>query len=91
MNVRAIGHKIYSFFQQYSSATVREVAAATGTSKSSVQRQRKAIARRNQNPESCLWETDEGFLWLIRLVCATIYMFGIRGGIGMETIAEFFV
>jgi len=90
MNLRTLARKIFSFFQQHASATVREAAEATGTSKSSAQRQRQAIARRNQYPESWLWETGEGFLWLIRLVCATIYLFGICGGIGMDTIAEFF-
>ena len=90
MNVRKIGHKIFSFFQQHATASVREAANATGTSKSSVQRQRHAMARRNHAAESWLWETAEGFRWLIRLVCATIYLFGIRGGIGMDTIAEFF-
>ena len=90
MTLRTLARKIFSFFQQHASATVREAAEATGTSKSSAQRQRQAIARRNQYPESWLWETAEGFLWLIRLVCATIYLFGICGGIGMDTIAEFF-
>jgi len=90
MNARTIGRKIGSFFQHHASATVREAAEATGTSKSSAQRQRRALTRRNQDPESWLWETAEGFQWLIRLMCATIYLFGIRGGIGMETIAEFF-
>lgn len=90
MNVRTLGHKIFSFFQQHATASVREAAKATGTSKSSVQRQRHAMARRNHSAESWLWETAEGFRWLIRLVCATIYLFGIRGGIGMDAIAEFF-
>jgi len=70
---------------------VREAAAASGTSKSSAHRHKQTLERRNQCPESWLWETEEGFRWLLILVCATIYMFGIRGGIGMGAIAEFFV
>jgi len=31
-----------------------------------------------------------GFRWLIRFVCATIYMFGIRGGMGVRALSEFF-
>lgn len=60
-------------------------------SKSAAHRQKQALARRNQHPESWLWETDEGSQWLVLLMCATIYCFGIRGGVGMDTIAEFFV
>ena len=70
---------------------MREAAEASGTSKSSAHRHKQALERRNQHPESWLWETEEGFRWLIILVCATMYMFGIRGGIGMGTIAEFFI
>lgn len=90
MNIRTMGRKIGSFFQQHTSATVRETAEAVGTSKSSVHRHKYAIAHRNQYPESWLWETEEGFRWLVRLVCATIYVFGIRGGIGMGSLSEFF-
>ena len=91
MSLRMQCRKIFSFFQQQKKGTVREAAAASGTSKSSAHRHKHALERRNQHPESWLWETAEGFRWLIILVCATIYMFGIRGGIGMGAIAEFFV
>jgi hypothetical protein len=47
------------------------------------------MARRNQHPESCLWETPEGRQWLIRLVVATLYTFALKRGVGMETISEF--
>lgn len=70
---------------------MREAAEASGTSKSSAHRHKQALERRNQHPESWLWETEEGFRWLMILVCATIYLFGIRGGIGMGAIAEFFI
>ncbi|MCP4102476.1 MAG: hypothetical protein GY750_13795 [Lentisphaerae bacterium] len=37
-----------------------------------------------------MWETEAGQRWLTVLVCATLYIFGIRCGIGMKTISEFF-
>ena len=91
MSLRTQCRKIFSFFQQQNEGTVREAAEASGTSKSSAHRHKQALEHRNQHPESWLWETAEGFRWLMILVCATIYMFGIRGGIGMGTIAEFFI
>jgi hypothetical protein len=91
MSLRTQFRKIFSFFQKHKEGTVREAAVASGTSKSSAHRHKQALERRNQHPESWLWETEEGFRWLIILVCATIYMFGIRGGMGMGTIAEFFI
>ncbi len=91
MSLRTQCRKIFSFFQKQNKGTVREAAAASGTSKSSAHRHKHALERRNQHPESWLWETEEGFRWLIILVCATIYIFGIRGGIGMGTLAEFFL
>jgi hypothetical protein len=60
-------------------------------SKSAAHRHKQAIARRNQYPESWVWETEEGRHWLGLLVCATIYVFGIRGGVGVEMMAEFFL
>ncbi len=91
MSLRTQCRKIFSFFQTQKEGAVREAAEASGTSNSSAHRHKQALERRNQHPESWLWETEEGFRWLIILVCATIYRFGIRGGIGMGTIAEFLI
>jgi hypothetical protein len=60
-------------------------------SKTAVSRHKQAIARRNRHPESWLWETVVGRKWLVILISATVYIFGIRGGVGMATIAEFFL
>jgi hypothetical protein len=48
------------------------------------------MARRNQHPESWFWETEDGHQWLIRLVIAVFYQFGLRRGVGAETMREFF-
>jgi hypothetical protein len=37
-----------------------------------------------------MWETEEGQKRLLLLICATLYIFGIRCGVGMETVSEFF-
>jgi len=91
MNLRARGHKLFTFFQQHPQGTLQQAAQATDMSTTAAFRHKQAMARRNQHPESWLWETEEGRRWLVLLMCATIYIFGIRGGVGMGTIAEFFL
>jgi hypothetical protein len=70
--------------------SVRHLAQQTGLSKSSAHRLQQALERRNCHPESWLWETEEGRRWLMRLVVATLYIFGLKRGVGVETISEFF-
>jgi hypothetical protein len=50
----------------------------------------QAMERRGRHPESWVWETEEGRQWLIRLVGATLYTFGLKRGVGMDTLSEFF-
>jgi len=69
---------------------VRRIAQQTGLSKSSVHRLTQAMARRGLHPESWRWETEEGRQWLTRLVVATLYTFGLKRGVGMDTMHEFF-
>ena len=70
--------------------SIRRIAQQTGLSKSSVHRLQQAMERRDSHPESWLWETEDGRRWLIRLVVATLYTFGLKRGVGAETISEFF-
>src|SRR5499426_227936 len=70
--------------------SVRRIAQQTGLSKSSVHRLTQAMERRNSHPESWLWETADGRQWLIRLVVATLYTFGLKRGVGLDTMSEFF-
>ena len=71
--------------------SIRQLAHQTGFSKSSVHRLTQAMERRDRYPESWFWETEEGRRWFIRLVVATLYTFGLKRGVGAETIREFFV
>lgn len=70
--------------------SVRRIAHKTGFSKSSVHRLRQAMTRRGGSPESWLWETEDGRRWLTRLVVATLYTFGCKRGVGLDTISAFF-
>lgn len=75
---------------EHGKQSVRRLAQKTGLSKSSVHRLQQAMARRGGHPESWLWETAEGRQWLTRLVVATLYTFGLKRGVGMDTMHEFF-
>jgi hypothetical protein len=70
--------------------SIRRLAEQTGLSKSSVHRHLQAMDRRDRYPESWWWETEAGRSWLLRLVVATLFIFGLKRGVGAETISEFF-
>jgi hypothetical protein len=82
---------IFNFFRNNAKASIRQIASQTGLSKSSVHRLSKAMERRHGHPESWFWETQEGRRWLIRLVVAVLYLFGLKRGVGAETMGKFFV
>jgi hypothetical protein len=69
----------------------RRLAPQPGFSKSSGHRLQQALERRSGYPESWLWETEAGRQWLTRLVVATLYTFGLKRGVGMDTMSDFFV
>jgi Family of unknown function (DUF6399)/IclR helix-turn-helix domain len=81
---------IFNSFRNNAKASIRQVARQTGLSKSSVHRLGQAMARRNQHAESWFWETEAGRQWLIRLVVAVLYTFGLKRGVGAETMSAFF-
>ena len=82
--------RIFKSLCEKANQSIRPLASETGMSKSSVHRLKQAIARRDRSPESWLWETEEGRRWLMRLLVATLYTFGLKRGVGLETISEFF-
>jgi len=83
--------RIFKCLCENSRQSVRRIAQQTGLSKSSVHRLKQAMEHRDVHPESWLWETEEGRGWLRRLIVATLYTFGLKRGVGVETISEFFV
>ncbi len=82
--------RIFNLLCGNGTQSVRDIARKTGFSKSSVHRLEQAMERRNGHPESWFWETEEGRNWFIRLVVATLYTFGLKRGVGAETLSEFF-
>jgi hypothetical protein len=81
---------IFNSIREYGKQSIRSLADRTGLSKSSVHRHLQAIERRDRYPESSFWETEAGRAWLIRLVVATLFVFGLKRGVGAETLSEFF-
>ena len=69
--------------------SIRDASKETGIPKSSVHRHQQTIKKRQQYPESHLWETPEGWLWLGRLLWAVIYWFGIKEGVGSDSLCGF--
>ena len=82
--------RIFKCLCDHGRQSVRRMAQQTGLSKSSVHRLQHAMERRNSHPESWLWETEDGRQWLTRLVVATLYTFGLKRGVGLDTMSEFF-
>src|SRR5215470_8045495 len=81
---------IFNSIREYGKQSIRSLAERTGLSKSSVHRHLQAMDRRDRYPESSLWETPAGRAWLIRLMVATLFAFGLKRGAGAETLSEFF-
>jgi hypothetical protein len=81
---------IFNSIREYGKQSIRSLADRTGLSKSSVHRHLQAMERRDRYPESSFWETETGRTWLIRLIVATLFVFGLKRGVGAETLSEFF-
>src|ERR1700757_2347795 len=81
---------IFNAIREYGKQSIRRLADRTGLSKSSVHRHLQAMDRRDRYPESSLWEPPAGRAWLVRLVVATLFVFGLKRGVGAETLSEFF-
>ena len=81
---------IFNSLREHGKQSIRSLADRTGLSKSSacIATSRPwiaAIATRSRRRE-----TEVGRNWLIRLVVATLLVFGLKRGVGAETLSEFF-
>ena len=81
--------RIFKSLCDHGKQSVRRLAQKTGLSKRSVHRLQQAMERRGRHPASWLWETEEGRRWLSRLVVATLSTFGLKRGVGVDTLSEF--
>lgn len=90
LTIRERCSAVFKCLQEEGVKSIRAISEATGLSKSSVGRHKQAIARRAQYPESSWWETEVGGDWLKLFVLGVVYYFGIKQGIGAESLEEFF-
>jgi hypothetical protein len=88
--IRSRDIKLLASIAEFGRQSLRQIAKATGQSKDRVARSLTVLSRRDQFPESHLWETEEGQAWLHRPVLATVYEFGLKGNQGADRMAEFF-
>jgi len=91
MDIRGRCQQIFNVLREWGPQSIRKLAKATGLPKSSVDRHCKGLYERaRQVPEAELWEHEMGSQWLRILVVAVIFVFGMKGGVGVERISEFF-
>jgi Family of unknown function (DUF6399) len=90
INIRERCQKVLQCFKEAVHLSRRDIANVLGISKSSVQRHLTSQFRKKQYPESHFWETAEGQEWLKLLVFGVIYQFGIKGGVGADSLSTFF-
>jgi Family of unknown function (DUF6399) len=90
LNIKDRCQKVFECIREKTHQSIRVIASVTGIPKSSVGRHLRSIKNRTQHAESYFWETEEGVKWLRLLVFAVIYEFGIKGGIGSDSLSSFF-
>lgn len=91
MNLPGCCQRILTVLRDRGPQSIRKLAQATGLPKSSVHRYCKGLRERaRQVPEAQLWEHEQGAQWLRVLVLAVIFVFGLKGGVGVERLSEFF-
>ncbi len=88
--IRERRQQVAEFLKMQGQAALSVIAEATGISRSSVHRHQQSIERCQHYPESKWWDTAEGYQWLVRLVIAVVYHFGIKQGVGAESLSGFF-
>lgn len=91
MDLRGRCQQIFTMLRERGSPSIRKLAQATGLPKSSVHRYGQGLRERaRQVPEAERWEQEQGAQWLRVLVLAVLLVFGLKGGVGVERISEFF-
>jgi hypothetical protein len=90
LTIRQRSQQVADYIQTHAASTIATIAEATGLHPSSVHRHRQGLSRRQQYPESSWWETAVGYGWLVRLVIAVVYHFGIKHSVGAESLSAFF-
>jgi hypothetical protein len=89
LSIRERSQKVAAYIESHAVSGISAMATALDLPKSSVHRHQQAILRRQQYPESEWWETAAGSRWLKLLVLGVVYYFGIKQGVGSESLSEF--
>lgn len=84
-----VREKILSIFGNKRS-TIRKTAEVTGLPKSTVHYHQKQSEKGSKASNTSIWESEEGYRALVRLVIGSIYVFGVKGGKGAGSMHEFF-
>jgi len=90
MNIRQRCQAVFQAGYQLGQTSFRSLTQELMLSKSSIHRLHHRLRKRNQHPESPLWETEAGQQWLRLLVLAAIFVFALQGGMGCERLSQFF-
>jgi hypothetical protein len=70
--------------------SIAKLSHLINNSKSSTHRQIKTINSRSSHVCSELFQTEAGSDWMIRLILAVLFIFGLKFNIGADTLAIFF-
>ena len=81
--------RIFQCLGDHGKQGVRRMAQQTGLSTSRVHRLTQAMERRHRHPASWCWETADGRPCLTRLGGATRSPFGLKRGVGIDTLRAF--
>lgn len=81
--------KIIDCITTHGNKSCRKLAELCGASKSGVGRYAQKSSRRSHLAGAGFFETTEGQNWILRLVVATVFIFGISAGVGSEKLALF--
>ena len=82
--------KTYETIKRFGKQSLSQLSYQTNSSKSSTYRQKKVIDTRNLHVGADFFQTEKGSEWMIRLIVAILFIFGIKFNIGAESVALFF-
>lgn len=90
LNIFQRRRRIAEIATQKGHQTLKQIAQALGISQTSVWRHQMTRRSLASTPVSEFWSSAAGMVYLIRVVVAVFYCFGIKHGVGAESLSEFF-
>ena len=86
--IRATNLALISGIVSIGKQSARKLALLINRSQSSVHRHEQSQEKRNQYPESVLWETESRQAWLKLLYFTVLYTFGMECHIGADKLTN---